>query len=59
MKKKEIVKRLIDDDVDTIHSGEAENYLIGILENGFGGYKNMSKKELENEYNERIPAENV
>lgn len=52
--KEEIIKKLIDDDFDTIMSHYEGGYLYSILSDGFKGYNNYTKKELKYEYEARF-----
>ena len=50
----ETVKVLVDDDIDTIYSKQATDYIYNILKSGFKGYNNYTKEELYQEYIERF-----
>ena len=59
MKKSEIIKinminALIDDDINSIMTGDCNDYLDSILREGFKGYKNQSILELRKECIERF-----
>jgi len=53
MNKTQLIKWLIEDDIDTILTGDINDYLDAILRDGFVGYRNQSLKDLTQEYNER------
>ena len=61
MIKKEMAKRLINDDLETISQYAIGNpdeywggYLFNILSNGFKGYNQMTNTELKFEYHNRF-----
>ena len=51
--RKQAIDFLVEDDVYIQASGDAPEYLSGVLRNGFKGYAHYTKKELTQEYNER------
>jgi hypothetical protein len=53
MNKTELIKGLIRDDVVNIESGEMSWWIETILNDGFLGYRNMTLKQLQQEYDER------
>lgn len=52
--RKDLIEKLIDDDLDTISSGDASDYIYNILKSGFDGYDTFSNKLLIQEYYERL-----
>jgi hypothetical protein len=59
--KKEIVEKLIDDDIDTILTqglNSETEYLSNILRKGLKGYNSYTNKELKQEYEERLDPNN-
>ena len=53
----ELIEALINDDYNTVQSGEADDYLYNLLKSGFKGYDKHSDKELLREYQERMGYE--
>lgn len=53
----EMIRMLIDDDLDTIKTNQIQDndnsYLYSILASGFKGYENYTEEELVQEMNER------
>ena len=54
----EVIEKLIDDDIDTIYSKQATDYIYNILKSGFVGYDKQTNARLEQEYNERLDPDN-
>ena len=52
--REELIERIIDDNVNTILSGDMNDWLDSILNNGFDGYKNYSNSNLIREYYDLI-----
>lgn len=50
----EVIEKIIDDDIDTIYSKQATDYVYNILKSGFKGYDNYTKEELYQEHIERF-----
>ena len=46
----EVIKKLVDDDIDTIVNKYAITYVGDILREGFKGYNNYTKEELYQEH---------
>ena len=51
MKKQEVIKELVEHDLDVIFSSHPERTVADVIENGCVGYVNWSNKELEDLYN--------
>lgn len=57
MTREEIIDTLINNDIEIVQSGEANDYLDNVLRCGFVGYEKQTDQELENEINERVEEE--
>ena len=52
--REELIERLIDDDINIIYSGDMNDYLYYILNDGFCGYKKYPNNDLIRNYYDRI-----
>jgi hypothetical protein len=52
--KEDLIERLIDDDLNIIYSGDANDYIYNILKSGFCGYDKYPNNDLTRDYYDRI-----
>lgn len=52
MKREEVIKELLEHDIDQISQDHPERFVAEVLENGCVGYNKRTKKELEYFYND-------